>query len=51
MVNEGKQTHIHSVLDELSKKGVKRLSPGVVLLVDDQESNVRTAVENGNSSS
>jgi len=46
-VNEGKQTHIHSVLDELSRKGVKRLNPGDVLLVDDQESNVRTAVENG----
>lgn len=47
IINEGKQTHLHSVLDEVHEECGERYRPDQILLVDDQGDNVRTAVHNG----
>jgi hypothetical protein len=47
IINEGKQTHLHSVLEELGERSGERYRLDQILLVDDQGDNVRTAVNNG----
>ena len=47
IINEGKQTHLHSVLEELDERVGERYQLDQILLVDDQGDNVRTAVNNG----
>ena len=47
IINEGKQTHLHSVLEELDERSGEQCTLDQVLLIDDQGDNVRTAVSNG----